>query len=283
MGAGSSQPGVVSGDFVPSPLLGLCFPSPSNEINTFTCRRVLRMELGSFAFAFHLLAEQLPLQPPHQPECHLQPPQLSRTSVLSSWGLWWHFGLRTPFPWSHKTCVCGTCAGPSPLCVAGSRGEPDAQLERCGGQIAQARQEEGSLEGTPPGLSTPLTSCGTQPTTLAAQLGAAFVPLGCIQTFPQDPSPLSFEPKGHMGKEERGAGEGGSMFKPVVSAHRRGSPRTRCSSSTGKHSPVCFYVSCLHSQTAPGQPSTEALRWPGPRVSRLHWGGSDPQGNCRLL
>lgn len=109
-----------------------------------------------------------------------------------------------------------------------------------GGMTRSPRAAEGGdhCRDTP---RTPCSSHRETPTihpSSLAKLKASY-PWDSSRPFPKT-SPQARGPYGEG--EEGGKGEG-AYLGPVVSANRRGSPCARCSSSTGKHSPACFYVS----------------------------------------
>lgn len=182
MAAGSSQPGAVAGGFVP--------PSPSNEINTFTCHKALQTQPGSFAFP-----------------CGVQPPLLSLPAQLAPCPFpipSAERSLSAPLPGTPVTLftkdriavevqnlvVLGHGAGLCPPCVAGSGDELGAWLECWSGTRRQVQQRGGHYCRDTP--RTPHSShCGI-PTVHHCSLAELepLCPRDPSRTFPKTPSSL---------------------------------------------------------------------------------------------
>lgn len=190
---------------------GSVFPSPSNEINTFTCRQALRTQLGSFAFPCGVPA---PTGLPASPTCSvaISNPLSKEESQCSP--------PRDPGDTFHQGQ--DFCGGTKPggfgkwcrtVSTMGSGDELGAWMECWSGTRGQRTAGGEHICRDTPRLPSPLT-VGSQLSITAPWLSLSLcAPEIHPEHSPRPPPPRSCEPRGHTGKDEGGQG-GGSMFRP---------------------------------------------------------------------
>lgn len=261
---------------------GFVFPSPSNEINTFTCHKALRMALGSFAFASCVFVDQL--LPPASP-----PAQLTQVPSPVPLDEWYLCALllgtlvallpkETISLEEQKLVAVGHHAG---LSLPWLGVEVSLMPSGTGGRDKEPEHSEAVPARDTPGI--PLSShCGT-PTVHSSSSSKleALCPWVSSRPFPKTPLPFPASPGTVWGRN--GVGQGtGSIFRPHCFCSQTWQSRHALQLQFWQAQPGCFYISCLCSQAAPKQPSTEALCRLGPMPRWLYWVVPIPRGALSL-